>query len=257
MGGQFCTDGPSAAMQPATLTINGLTEIEQTEQPETPVSGITGAAIDENGHLILTLSDGSTLDAGLVKGEDGAQGVGISNITYSENTLHIYLTDGTHYAFDLSGASGPDLPDNVTETSASCTEDGVRLTYAGRLQARAFGARSPSSARPVTPSRRASAPSAAARRQTTWRSPSTRTARATRSPSTPATPGIPSSFPIHIKGCPSRRSPTGATMMGRRPAVGRVQRPHRDRARRARRERRLCRHRRLCGLLGAYDCRKS
>ena len=130
MGGQFCTDGPSAAMQPATLTINGLTELEETEDPEQPVSGITGAAIDENGHLILTLSDGSTLDAGLVKGEDGAQGVGISNITYSENTLHIYLTDGTHYAFDLSGASGPDLPDNVTETSASCTEDGVRLTYA-------------------------------------------------------------------------------------------------------------------------------
>lgn len=126
MGGQFCTDGPSAAMQPATLTINSLTEIEQAEEPEAPVSGIKDAAVNEEGHLILTLSDGSTLDAGLVKGDDG---VGISNITYSAGTLHIYLTNGSHYEFDLSGAAGSDLPDNVTETEASCTEDGVRLTY--------------------------------------------------------------------------------------------------------------------------------
>ncbi len=130
MGGQFCTDGPSAAMQPATLTISSLTEIEEVEEPEEPVSGIKDAKVDENGHLILTLSDGSTLDAGLVKGEDGAAGVGISNITYSENTLHIYLTNGAHYEFDLTGETGPALPDNVTETRASCTEDGVRLTYA-------------------------------------------------------------------------------------------------------------------------------
>lgn len=36
--------------------------------------GITGATINSEGHLILTLSDGTTIDAGLVKGADGAPG---------------------------------------------------------------------------------------------------------------------------------------------------------------------------------------
>lgn len=139
MGGQFCNDGASASMSAATLTISGMTETEQ--QPDAPASGISGAAIDENGHLILTLSDGSTLDAGLVKGDDGAAGVGISRIEYDAPTLHIYLTDGTHYAFDLQGDSDSDLPDNVTETSASCTQDGVRTTYTDATKTEVAGVR--------------------------------------------------------------------------------------------------------------------
>lgn len=35
---------------------------------------VTGAAINGSGHLIVTLSDGSTIDAGLAKGADGAAG---------------------------------------------------------------------------------------------------------------------------------------------------------------------------------------
>lgn len=37
-------------------------------------SGVIGAMVDEDGHLILTLEDGSTLDAGDVSGEQGAKG---------------------------------------------------------------------------------------------------------------------------------------------------------------------------------------
>lgn len=37
-------------------------------------ASITNASVDENGHLILSLSDGKTIDAGLVKGDKGDQG---------------------------------------------------------------------------------------------------------------------------------------------------------------------------------------
>lgn len=37
-------------------------------------ASVTNASVDENGHLILSLSDGKTIDAGLVKGDKGDQG---------------------------------------------------------------------------------------------------------------------------------------------------------------------------------------
>lgn len=139
MGGQFVNDGPSTSMKAATLEIKGMTEIEQPE--ETPVSGISSAVIDENGHLILTLSDGSTLDAGLVKGEDGNDGVGISNIHLADSILYIYMTDGTVYEFDLGIEGGSSLPANVSETKATCIEDGVRTTYTDASHSEVLGVR--------------------------------------------------------------------------------------------------------------------
>lgn len=37
-------------------------------------ASVTNASVDENGHLILSLSDGKTIDAGLIKGDKGDQG---------------------------------------------------------------------------------------------------------------------------------------------------------------------------------------
>lgn len=48
--------------------------------------GIKNATINDEGHLILTLTDGSTLDAGIVKGADGAEGGGCNG---SLNALSI------------------------------------------------------------------------------------------------------------------------------------------------------------------------
>ncbi len=141
MGGQFCNSETSSTRSAGKLTISGMTQIEE-EPEEPPAGGIAGATIDENGHLILTLSDGSKLDAGLVKGEDGEQGVGILRIEYDAPTLHIYLTNGVHYQFDIGGeGGGSDLPDNVTETHASCTLDGVRTTYTDASKTEVLGIR--------------------------------------------------------------------------------------------------------------------
>ena len=138
MGGQFGYGAASDSMHAAVLTISGMTEVEQ--PPEEEINGIEDARIDEDGHLILTLTGGREIDAGKVTGSDGAQGTGISNIIYSEGTLHIYLTNGDHYQFDLSGA-GEQLPDNVTETAASCTQDGVRTTYTDASKTEVAGIR--------------------------------------------------------------------------------------------------------------------
>lgn len=125
MGAQFSHGAASSSMSAAVLTITGMTEIEVDDEE---ITGITDAAVNGDGDLILTLSDGRTINAGHVVGADGAAGVGVSNITYAEGVLHIYLTNGAHYRFDLSGGEAA-LPDNVTETAASCTADGVRTTY--------------------------------------------------------------------------------------------------------------------------------
>ena len=60
----------------------------------TPVS-ITDAEIDVNGHLILTLSDGSTIDAGLIPG-----GGGSSELTDDLRTSVTVggISSGTSYA---------------------------------------------------------------------------------------------------------------------------------------------------------------
>ena len=138
MGTQFCETEEASTVTAATLAISGMTEAIEPEEPEGDINGITDAKIDENGHLILTLSDGTELDAGFVKGDDG---VGISNITYADSVLHIYLTNGNHYEFDLSGSGGSDLPDNVSETRASCTMDGVRTTYTDASKTEVLGIR--------------------------------------------------------------------------------------------------------------------
>ena len=57
--------------------------------------GIASAMINENGELVLTMTDGTELNVGEVVGENGAQGVGIESISLSsdKNTLIIVLTD--------------------------------------------------------------------------------------------------------------------------------------------------------------------
>lgn len=67
--------------------------------------GISGATINDNGELVLSLSDGSTINNGTVKGADGkngsngtdgANGVGVQSSAVNEHgELIITLTDGT------------------------------------------------------------------------------------------------------------------------------------------------------------------
>lgn len=63
--------------------------------------GIKNAEIDEDGHLIITLTDKREIDCGLVKGKDGKDGlnvkpligIGIKNVEVKDNVLFVTMTD--------------------------------------------------------------------------------------------------------------------------------------------------------------------
>lgn len=85
-------------------------------------TGITAAAINESGELVLTFSDSSSINLGRIvgkdgtngtdgkdgaNGQDGADGVGIANVTISpEGALSVELTNGT--TLELGNIKGTD-----------------------------------------------------------------------------------------------------------------------------------------------------
>lgn len=90
---------------------------------------MTNAAINASGHLIITLSNSNTIDAGLVSsggsgggGTAGADGVGIQSIAKTStdglvDTYTITLTNGGTYTFTVTnGANGTDGNDGTTFT---------------------------------------------------------------------------------------------------------------------------------------------
>lgn len=87
---------------------------------------ITGAAVNGSGHLILTLSSGGTVDAGLVVGADGVDGddgVSITGaaVNGSGHLILLLSTGGTVDAGLVVGADGTDGVDG---------DDGVSVTGA-------------------------------------------------------------------------------------------------------------------------------
>ena len=76
---------------------------------------VTNAVINTSGRLIITLSSGSTIDAGAVStggGGSGADGVGIQSIAKTAtngliDTYTITLTNGAAYTFDVTNGYSP------------------------------------------------------------------------------------------------------------------------------------------------------
>ncbi len=70
--------------------------------------GVKSVVIDENGNLIITLTDDSVLDLGKVTGEKGDAGIGVKSVTVDEDgNLIITLTDDTvHNAGKVIGDKG-------------------------------------------------------------------------------------------------------------------------------------------------------
>ena len=65
--------------------------------------GILTAVINENGELVITLTDGNEVNLGVVVGEDGNNAVGIETIHQNGDKVTIVLTDYSVYEIDLSG----------------------------------------------------------------------------------------------------------------------------------------------------------
>ena len=116
--------------------------------------GIRSAGIDENGHLILTLTDGSTVDLGCVVGEDGVDIVSVVQTTTStedggDNIITVTRSDGSSSTFTVKngskgdqgiqgetgpqGATGPQGPQGVQGPAGPRGIDGVSVETSGMV----------------------------------------------------------------------------------------------------------------------------
>lgn len=93
---------------------------------------ITTATIDGSGHLILTLSDASTVDAGVAKGADGATGAtGADGVSVTGASIdgsgHLILTLSSGATVDAGVAKGADGTNGTNGTDGA---DGLSVTAA-------------------------------------------------------------------------------------------------------------------------------
>lgn len=94
--------------------------------------GIKEAELDDNGHLIFTLTDNSTVDIGRVEGDPGEDGASIVAITKGQTvgdttTYIITMSDGNEFEFEVKTAKGdPGEPgaDGVGVQSATINGSG-------------------------------------------------------------------------------------------------------------------------------------
>lgn len=100
---------------------------------------VTNASINSSGYLIITLSDNTTINAGLAQGSGsggggtGPAGVGIQSIAKTStnglvDTYTITLTDGNTSTFTVTnGATGPMGPQGPSATFTATVENEVLI----------------------------------------------------------------------------------------------------------------------------------
>ena len=91
---------------------------------------ITNVTLNNQSHLICTLSDSSTIDAGLIR--QGVDGNGITSIEKTKteglvDTYTIYFTNGTTTTFTVTNGSGGGGTDDYTDLTNKPTINNVEL----------------------------------------------------------------------------------------------------------------------------------
>lgn len=76
---------------------------------------VKSVIVNEDGKLIITFTDNSTMDAGLVKGANGKDGVGISDMKIENGKLYVKYTDSNEY-IEVGQVKGTDGKDGTTPT---------------------------------------------------------------------------------------------------------------------------------------------
>ena len=76
---------------------------------------VKSVIVNEDGKLIITFTDNSTIDAGLVKGANGKDGVGIADMKIENGKLYVKYTDSDEY-IELGQVKGADGKDGITPT---------------------------------------------------------------------------------------------------------------------------------------------
>lgn len=122
-----------------TATITITDKIGTTTASISDGVSVTNASINSSGYLIITLSDNTTINAGLAQGSGsggggtGPAGVGIQSIAKTStnglvDTYTITLTDGNTSTFTVTnGATGPMGPQGPSATFTATVENEVLI----------------------------------------------------------------------------------------------------------------------------------
>lgn len=132
-------DGTSGSIDVYTITLtNGQTSTFEVyngidgvgQQGENGIS-VSGATVNSDGNLIITLSDATTLDCGKVKGADGKNGQSITHL-WNGTQLYINSASGTSFA-DLKGEKGDKGDTGVVECDTTPTEGSSKPITSGAV----------------------------------------------------------------------------------------------------------------------------
>lgn len=85
--------------------------------------GVASATVNASGHLILTMTNSTTIDAGEVKGADGAAGVGSGWTVSTDSTsgsVSYELANGAYKVFTDSAVSSVTLTSGLSNTGDTC-----------------------------------------------------------------------------------------------------------------------------------------
>ena len=85
--------------------------------------GVSSATVNASGHLILTLTNTNTIDAGEVKGADGSPGAGSGWTVATDSTsgsVSYELTHGAYKVFTDSAVSSVTLTSGLSNTGDTC-----------------------------------------------------------------------------------------------------------------------------------------
>lgn len=108
--------------------------------------GVSSASVNASNHLIITLTNGTSIDAGYVKGDTGqtgatgATGNGIQSATFANGNLTLHYTDGTSSnAFYVKGDKGDKGDTGATYTLTNADKSQIAQIVLGLLPAAESG----------------------------------------------------------------------------------------------------------------------
>lgn len=105
--------------------------------------GISSATVNASGHLILTLTDTSTIDAGAVKGADGAGSGWTDSTDSSSGSVSVTLANGTYVILTSASVSALTITNGFTTIGDTATIEftspSTAATYSAPTGAKHYG----------------------------------------------------------------------------------------------------------------------
>lgn len=134
-------DGVSTVLQVSTSKVKVAGDLEVTGSVAGLSDGadgadgvsVTGATVNSSGQLVLSLSSGSTINAGVVKGTDGTNGTNGSDGAAAPTITNATITDANHLELTMSDGATIDAGVVISNVTSPANLPGI---YASNQQIR-------------------------------------------------------------------------------------------------------------------------